>query len=63
MNVSIANASAKNSVWSASRMRNNFLIVSMEKEESGQEDSTDWACEALGGLGDLLETNGMVMLT
>lgn len=44
-------------------MRNNFLIVSMEKEESGQEDSTDWACEALGGLGDLLETNGMVRLT
>lgn len=54
MNVSIANANTKNSVRSESRMRNNFLIVSMEKLESGNDVSTDHAYDALGRFEDFL---------
>lgn len=60
MNVSIANANTKNSVWSESRMRNNFFIVSMEKQESGNDVSTDCAYDALGRFGDFLKRNRMV---
>lgn len=59
MNVSIANANTKNSVWSESRMRNNFLIVSMEKLESGNDVSTGYAYDALGRFEDFLYRNRM----
>lgn len=40
-------------------MGNNFFIVSMEKQESGNDVSTDCAYDALGRFGDFLTRNRM----